>query len=396
MNYFKINRDLYEVLAFFMIMFAISPAIFMPLILVLVFMSNDKRFSPYLLAFFVIYFICVQSTRTFSPSEASDWAGNYYINFNAVSSLSFKDYLQFQNKEPGWQIINFISYYLLSGNFLLFGNLITIVTFLLIGLSAYKYWQHTGFGIRYLVMSLVLVYFFSQFWSFSNNILRQQFAMSIMIYAIVQRATTGHVNILLLITSVTVHNMTILFIPLLYLIPDRKLSHKLLVYLLVIFAIVAIMMKYAGAMAGSDIYAVQRFSTGSDYVGSGNDIMDSSDPVYAFIIVVLAFYVKAIYINKTNWTSNYYINNFFLILMMFCLMFSSMPMFQVRYYCTRFYFMPLVFPYLFVNDHLANKIYIVLACLFFMTNYWQANYLFFDMQSLVSKNLFSYILPLLI
>lgn len=74
--------------------------------------------------------------------------------------------------------------------------------------AIYKFWNYIQADPRFLVASLCLFAFVTEVNGICNNLLRQQFAMSMMLYAIIERCTNGRILYPLLVISFFTHTMT--------------------------------------------------------------------------------------------------------------------------------------------------------------------------------------------
>lgn len=310
--------------------FMLNPAVTTIGTLLLSFFANDKRFAPIDVAFLFLYMWLAQSTRSFHLNEPSDWAGNYYINFSNIEKKSFIDYIFLTGKEYAWQIENYIGY-LIWGKFLPHANFIVALTYGFTFLSCYVYWKHSRRSIRTLVASLALFAFITEVSILSNNLLRQQLAMSMMLYVIVTKAVHHKINWVLLVIAVFTHSMTALFVPSLFVKTGIRPSWKMLFLSLAGLATFAILFRLTSSFSG--IYALDRLNSSTGYTGT--DVMGTS-AVYPFLVVTLVLYGKIVILDRCRSTAALSINNLFLLLILLCLAFQSMPLMQVRYFITRF------------------------------------------------------------
>lgn len=195
------------------LVFVLNPFIGVMVTLFFSFVSREKSIAPFTVVLLALFMWCLQSTRTFNLTEHSDWAGNYYYNFHNAGNIDLVDYLLFTGKEYAWQAFNLIGYYLFDGDFLPYGNFIVMLTYAFTFTAIYKFWNYTKTDTRFLIVSLCLFAFISEINALSNNLLRQQFAMSMMLYVIVEKCTTGRIFYPLMLIALFTHSMTGLFIP---------------------------------------------------------------------------------------------------------------------------------------------------------------------------------------
>lgn len=367
------------------ILFIVNPIIGTLCTLFLSFATQDKHFAVLDVILLSLLMWLIQSTRSFHMNEPSDWAFNYVINFSLIENLSFIQYILFSGKEIAWQIENYIGY-LIWGKFLPFGNFIVALTYFFTFLSSYIYWKSTKRSIRTLVASLMLFAFISEVSGISNNLLRQQFAMSMMLYVLVCKAVHNKVNWFLMLVALFTHSMTVLFIPFLFINIALRPSRKMIFLILIGLISFGLLMKIAQSFSG--IYILARLASASDYRGS--DVMDTA-AVYPFLVVSIILYLKIIVKDKCIFPATLFICNIFLLLVFLCLAFQNMPLVQVRYFITRFFFLPLVVPYFFRQKEFCNNIYLVSVCIFFLYRYIQTgSYWLAPFDELFTRTIFQF------
>lgn len=347
------------------ILFIVNPIIGTLCTLFLSFTTQDKRFAIFDVILLSLLMWLIQSTRSFHMNEPSDWAGNFAVNFAQIERSSFFNYLFFTGKEYAWQIENYIGY-LIWGKFLPFGNFIVALTYFFTFLSSYIYWKSTGRSIRTLIASLMLFAFISEVSGISNNLLRQQFAMSIMLYVLVCKAVYNKVKWFLMLVALFTHSMTVLFIPLLFVNIALRPSRKMIFLILIGLIFFGLLMRVVQGFSG--IYILARLGSASAY--EGIDVMDTA-AVYPFLLVTIILYLKIIIKDKCTYPATLFICNIFLLLILLCLAFQDMPLVQIRYFITRFFFLPLVIPYFFRQKEFWNNIYLACICIFFLYRYIQ-------------------------
>ena len=353
-NYLDVQR----IFLVFIIFFILNPFIATIGFLIFSFVTQDKRLALFNVILLSLLMWLIQSTRIFSINEASDWAGNYIINFNSIKTKGFADYIFLTGKEFAWQIENYIGY-LIFKRFLPYGNFIVALTYFFTFLSCYVYWKSTGRNVRTLITSLVLFAFISEISMLSNNLLRQQFAMSIMLYVLVFKAVHNKIKWLLLLIAFFTHSMTALFIPFLFINIGIRPSRKMIFLIICGLMFLMLVMRFASSF--TDIYVFSRLNTSADY--EGVDVMETS-AIYPFLVVSIILYLKIVVIDRCYQSFILFINNLFVLLILLCLVFQNMPLVQVRYFITRFFFLPLIIPYFFQQKGNFNFIFMIAVSLF--------------------------------
>lgn len=361
-------KSVWQIWVALSLVFLLNPFLGTMAFLLFAFMSQEKSAAPYVVVVLTLFMWCLQSTRSFHFGESSDWAGNYYYNFQKAGEKDVTTYLFFTGKEYGWQTFNLIGYYLFNRNFLFYGNFIVALTYGFTFAAIYRFWQHTQTDVRFLVASLCLFAFTSEVNHLSNNLLRQQFAMSMMLYVLVERCTTGRILYPLSVIAFFTHTMTGLFIPFLFIPLGQKASFRFYIYALIGFGVLYVLFSNLSVFSSSDFYAFQRLAVASNKYML-KDIMSIS-AIYPFLAVTVIFYAKTFFFDDGRQKCELYMNNLFLILICMCLLMTSMPLMQIRYFIARFFFMPLVIPYFFTVKENLSDYYLIGVPLVFVFRFF--------------------------
>lgn len=379
------NRTITLLISFAVLLYIVNPTIGTITILSYMFIVNKKENAIWAMVVLLLYIWCFQSTRSFSISEPMDWA-NYCVNFNQVSDLSFTDYVFERGREYVWQIINIIGYYIFKGDFLHFAFVIVVLTYAFTFLAIYYYWKGSNRDFRTLLTGLILIAFFSEFLEILNNLLRQQFAFSMMLFVLVRRLVSKKINWWLLIISLFTHIMIALFIPFLFFNINRKFSFKQYSWIVVCFCILNILFNNLHIFSSFSFFVFQKLS--NSYNHSLNDVIDSK-VIYPFLAVMLVFYIKAFFIDKRCEENRLSFNNLMIILLGLCLLMTPMPLIQTRYYIIRLFIMPFILPYFFCSK-LLGMAYQSCVCLFFMIRFLSYDYFWFNTDNVLDRSLFQF------
>lgn len=383
------NNDRYIFIVLCTILFIFSPLIGCGAMCLFVFFTNDKQYAKVLLPFLALLIFVIQMTRSFSWYEPSDWP-MYRIQYQHASTTPFLQYV-FSEKEVVWNVVRYIGYYLTGGNFILYASIIVSLTFYFTGYSAYKYWGRTGCDVRYLVAALGFCFFFNEFLLISNNLLRQQFAMSLMTLVLVARYTEDRIRWILLLIAVNIHTMTLIFVPFLFLRSDKRLSAKYMLYVICFITFLYLVINvFSKSFAGSSIYALERLNRSTQTVYELDDIINPI-VVIKFSAFVMVCYVKALYIDKMTNPYRNIIYNFIAIFCLFMIAIMNLPQVVTRIYICRFFFMPLFFPYIFLKQKsILTNCYLLAIFLFFYIRFLTMDSLFLNIPvNIFGNNVFS-------
>ena len=267
---------------------------------------------------------------------------------------------------------------------------IVALTYMFTFAAIYKFWNYIQADPRFLVASLCLFAFVTEVNGICNNLLRQQFAMSMMLYAIIERCTNGRILYPLLVISFFTHTMTGFFIPFLFIRLGKKASFRFYIYIVLGFGLLYILFTNLSIFSSSSFYAFQRLATASNAYALKDIIQPSA--VYPFLAVTVILYVKAFFFDSERRKCELYINNLFLILISMCLLMTSMPLMQTRYFIIRFFFMPLVVPYFFTAKGSLCDYYLITVPLCFAFRFFSTPSIWLaSSNDIVYRSIFDYL-----
>ena len=106
---------------FFIFLFCLNPFLGTLSLLIVKMMINKRDTnSDFLVFLFITLFACLlQYTRIWDTNQPSDWYNDgYWGLFLRVSDTSFVEYIIGAYKEPVWNLLNYIGYYITRGNYL--------------------------------------------------------------------------------------------------------------------------------------------------------------------------------------------------------------------------------------------------------------------------------------
>ena len=293
--------------------------------------KKENQWHSYLVIILTLFMWCLQSTRSFHLGELSDWAGNYYNFHNAAIT----DTLTYLFHDKGIYLGKaFNPDRLLSSlTEISYANFIVALTYMFTFAAIYKFWNYIQADPRFLVASCAYLLLWTEVNGICNNLLRQQFAMSMMLYAIIERCTNGRILYPLLVISFFTHTMTGFFIPFLFIRLGKKASFRFYIYIVLGFGLLYILFTNLSIFSSSSFYAFQRVITLQMHDALKDIIQPSA--VYPFLAVTVILLSKRF--DSERRKCELYINNLFLILISMCLLMTSMPLMQTRYFIIWFF-----------------------------------------------------------
>ena len=366
-NLFNNNTYKITIVLVVILLSLITPIGMLILLMIIAWIQRAPTYYKRDIAIFTCFIFLVQSTRPMDIE--TDWLA-YQNAFVSVSSYSLPDYIEsFNQPDIVWYILNYVSYYILGGSFKFFGEIIVLSTYLFTFISMYLYWKRSQTPYVCFLCSIAVLTFFSTLLTTSNNLLRQQFAVSLIMFFLSLHVFSCKKTWPLLLLPIFCHTMTIAFLPLYFLDLYKKISLRSIVFLVACTLLLSYLISNLAFFSFLEgLYAYERLVTGKEV--QNDDIINTS-VLYSYGIVMLLFYIKSIFVDKEVNRYTIYTQNSSMLLVILCVLFAGMPMFVTRYYIARVFFMPFIIPYLLArNQSYLNNIYVTFVVIFF-------SYLFF-------------------
>ncbi|CAM3471286.1 EpsG family protein [Zobellia roscoffensis] len=331
--------------------------------------KKDSLTDTLLFGLITLYACLVQSTRIWKPGQPSDWYNEAYWGlFEQVGTTPFFSYV-FGFKEPVWNFINYIGYYITSGDYAVFIKGIAIITIFLSCYSIFLFWRKTNTNPVTLVASLSLIVFFLEYIGNLNNITRQSFALSIVLYALTIKITKQKTLWSLLISACFIHTFSFLYLILFLIKPlHNKLIGSNLKYFLYALAGVGVgvaMLPFIGKLLsgiGFFAYGFKRLEQNS--TGALDDTVFNLGPLYITAAVLIAICSYMIWTTRMK-VFNFY-TNVLLVLMVVCVLLANTSEGLVsRLYISRMYLLPFVLPYVLLDKKDIHSLFVGAMVFFF-------------------------------
>ena len=355
-----------------------------------------------LLFLFITVCVClIQSARLWDIYAITDWT-LYKELFIEVKGKSFYSYMTGGVKEPLWRFLNFIGYYLYQGSYFPFIKTISIITLCITSCAIYKYWKFINKSILVLICMFAFFFFFTEYWSQLNNILRQMFAMSLITYAIVYRCIYYRNIWWIIIAACLIHTFCFIYLFLILLSPlYDKIKKKEAVLMVVIFIIIALLLKYVSVF--SQIFsAISFISYGFDRLATATDpqdqnFLDKTSVYLTSLFIICICYIK-MYIFPVE-KKNIFFTNLLAVIMLLCILLADyMREIMSRIYVSRFYLFPFVLPMLRVRSKVLTDLYLVFVILFFTIRFFikfetiRGGFCFPPLSEIINSNIVEFFL----
>ncbi len=361
---------------FFILLFCLNPFIgTLSLLIVKMIVNKRDTNSDFLIFSFITTFACLlQYTRVWDPNLPSDWYAMSYLGlFQQISEESFYEYVFKADKEPVWRLLNYIAYYLTGGNYKIFSGAIAITTNILLAYSIYRYWKYINAPSVTLIAMLALLLFFTEYWGQINNLLRQFFATSIIIYVYVNKIINDKINWWLLISACFIHTLAFIFIPFLICKPLYRVIRWNQMLYIVLFLFIAIITINHISFFSTIFSGIDFLAYGFSRLESANNPMDKNllDPISVYktsgLMMILCIIMN--YVLKKDERTVFFTNVLFFLMLICALIVNLMPEIMGRIYVSRLCIWPFVLPLFMVKYKPVNTIYAWGIIIFFFTRF---------------------------
>lgn len=391
--------------------------------------SDDYNYNRRNLLAFMIFTAAWISLINITKSIIGDQV-EYFRLFTHVSEKGFYSTV-FEawggsGKEPLYNFITWILYYLCGGSVRLFFFAISMMIYMFHFMATYKLFKKMDVSKGALICGVLVLTFFTQYFVMTLHIIRQMLAAAIAIYAIVYKATDGKYNWWLLVAAPLIHTSAF-FLVILSLIPwlyswmnIRKIAIVLACFIPVIVFSTVIGSIFGESNISAISYAGQRL--GEEGVTDGgfiplNIMLTVFIPLgLSALLVILRYWNnqrKLRYLTLEDETENEsdnmeieeesYIKDKKCILpiaylsiltMIFVLSFSKAPLIQYRFFYYSYSFIPLLLPLLFKDRTWISKFYQFGISLFFVVRFFlthnDSGFTYAPVQNILSSTIYYY------
>lgn len=369
----------WHTLVAFVALFTVNPICGILVTLVYIFYSQNDEACNFLYVVLSLFLAFWLGTINLTKFPTGDLPG-YIRMFERVPQYGFHRTV-FESwggsgKEPFYSFITYVGYYVCLGNASLFFFLQTAVMYLLLFVSTIRFMGKIGGTKAEVLCGILSIAFFTQYFVLTTHIIRQMLAMSIVVYAVVDRVIRGKHNWALLVVATLTHTSAILIaafslIPYIY----RRMALRRALILASCFIPFVLFNTQIGALIGVDT------ASGSNAVeyAASRYASDASDGIVIPIGLMLLVYVPLLIASaRVLWLlrnlaehAAYPIVYIFLLQVAFVLSFSQNSLVQYRFFYFSYAFIPLILPLMFYDRNREHaRWYCAAVSLFFIVRFY--------------------------
>lgn len=351
---------------FIVVVFLIMPIVGIVSSTIIVFLdrSHNKKHLFFLFILLSLYMGGINATKT--PSSDQIQYMNAYLqipNQSFIESLTniYGDKARSTYKEMGYGLLNFLGYYLSFGNYKLFIVEFSVLLYMLMMASIYKFFSILKIRplTSYVISAAFILCFFSQYFNLTIHLQRQIIAVSVMLWAIVDVTIKQKVNWVIPLFAMTLHTSVALFLPFFILIYIRnrlKIWHifALLAIFCFIMGVLSTIFSTFSTILGLSIYGIERLAN----VGTSPETRFDSKIVILFSLPLIYISIRELWIQRKE--IRHRVNLLFIVycfLMCFAYLNPDNTM-QYRYFMMSYSFMPFILPLLFMRMRKFSQLYL--------------------------------------
>ncbi len=336
--------------------------------------TDNKQLILFLIVLLVLYLSALNTTKV----PKSDMV-NYLEMFNSVPNNGFTNTLYYGTrgrggaKDLGYTLLVYVLYHITFGNQYMFIFIVSAITFSFYFFSVYKFGVDNNLPVYLIVSELLVIAFFTQYFSLTFHLIRQELATSLFFYALTFRVSSIKKFIVWSVVASTMHSGIIVMIFFSFLpFMGQELSIKRIIVLICLALGFATLASKMGTfmldnyeLEGTAEYNVTRMA---EMVGA-QDRVQSTGLLYVFSAALLLFSSIEMIRNRGNVVYPLIVNLCF-IWSVLVLGMSVSPLLQYRFYFMEFNFLPFVTFLLFRRNPKILKAVCFCVVIFFVVRFY--------------------------
>lgn len=330
-----------------------------------------------IVAFMAILYLAALNTTKTIENDMIDYI-EQYVNVPSLGYFKTLSFLYDGNyiKDPGYGTLVYILHYLTFGNYHFFVAVITFLTYGFMFAAFIKFGKEYKLPIYIVVSQILLLSFFTQYFSLSVQLIRQQLATAIFFYALTYRMTSKYKYFFFCVISLLIHSSSMITIVLLSLIPalKKRLPLKwILIMILFSMSVFALFSSIATVI-------VENFVLGNDQIGRGigrmaeiegtQDRGDGLDPMLGMVFSILFIGLSLFEtIRKSKMVYPIVVNICF-VWSLVVISASISPVLQYRLFFIMYSLLPFIIFLLLRENHFPSMLFCMCVVIFFIIRFY--------------------------
>lgn len=376
-NYFVFVRDNTfdpRIICGLIALFIVNPLIgFLFISFIAMTYNHNKKIGEFWAIIAIIFICLLQWNRNIAWGQSTDWLNDGYLGIylDAVRLDTRRFFLE-SAKEPLWRLMAFVGNPLTGGEYSIYVRLQAIFTLTMFGVALYRYWRWSGECNVVLIAMMGMGCFFLEFFGQLQTMLRMWMALSMVTVAQVQYISEGKRNWWLLCSAPLIHTFSAIYIMLMFVkVLYTKMDLKGFCYLLAIAGLISYAIGHIGFLQsifggiGAISYGLERVANaGADNVMDQNFLDTTTVRTTAIILISLSMlYIYRF--NRNNKLSLFFVNHLVIMMAVSFVLIESVPEVTGRYYTSRMFIFPFIFPLLFSHYRWQYPANIFIIAFFF-------------------------------
>lgn len=359
--------------------------------------SKDRSYNSIkgLMVLLILYLSALNTTKV----PFSDMI--VYLNmFNDVPKNGFLGTLGFWSsggfKDPFYSLLVYVSYYITFGNQYLFIFFVTFLEYWFMFMALYKFGKSYKLPSHIMVTQVLVLAFFTQYFSLTFHLTRQILAASVFFYALTFRKESIIKYLLGCGAAVAIHSSVgIMIIFTLFPQFQRRLKIREIA-LLAVFAIFSIVILSTFAtfvlksveLAGSVEGTFSRMANMEGETDTTSGLNQLLGIVFSIIFILLFFFER----NNNEKMCYPIVVNLGLVIALLILSLAASPLIQYRFFFFLYSILPFLFPLIMRKNLSWSKVICVIMSLFIVVRFFLTYDHFFEYAPVDEALLYPYFL----
>lgn len=314
------------------------------------------------IALLVLYLSALNTTKTIDGDMVEYIDMFDSVPFNGfIGTLQYTSFGMMALKDVGYGSIVYLLYYILFGNQYLFVFIVSSIIFSLVFLSIYKLSTEYKFPNFLIVSQLLVLAFFTQYFSLSFHLVRQELATSFFFFALSYKSQSFKKYLFWCVVAITFHS-SIIVIVLISSMPF--MMHRLTIKKVVLLLVFALSFVFISTIIGSYLSGFVLGGQMGDNVSRMANIVgaeDTSGDSFAKTITLfssLMLVLSIIEVFRKKNSAYPIVVNLCFVWCALVLGLTAAPLIQYRFFFIIYTFIPFIIFLVFKS----NKVFLKLSC----------------------------------
>lgn len=380
MEIINVRKSDLTVLIIALIIFLLNPTVALLFTLYYAIYSNNLEDNKGVLMVFFIMLSFWLASINITKTPASDQG--FYIRLFTNSpkvgfyTTAFETLGKASGKEFFYGVYTWVMYYLCMGSTVMFFFWTTVFIYMLQFVACYKVFEKINASVGQLLCGVLVLAFFTQYFSLTNHVLRQILACSLVLYGISCRVCEEKKWWVLMICAFFIHSsagffMAMALVPSIYhRLKGRQLffvAGGFIAFIIVSVAFTSVIQSFTGTGTSGLDYALTRLASNNT---DTKENLSLSLMLLVMIPLTVGIINTLIRERDNEDAAIYPICYMAIALMIFILAMTRNPLTQYRFFFYCYSFVPFLLPVIFSKDNFYGKVFNWVVPIFFIVRFF--------------------------